>query len=347
MRKDSFLCSGKSCDGESNEKVKDEKQQRPEYPHSGMTLPTAAAAPVVDGMMLSMPDLPSLQSLVEVPSMMFWERVTACTVVIRASLMPNLSWITFASGAKQLVVQEAIETILQDKFVSLEMITKPWKREKWCSTDFPDWLLLLRHFNSLDACWNVGPYLKEVNDKDFIETATVQALVSISNSEFLNKFNAVHGFLSLETWHTDCPKNYAKPDGLEIYFDIPEVAKSNVTEFDVCVNIRGPEEYLPKFSQPNCVVSTNTNNKNKALAHLFTYGTCKTGAVAKLEFYPQNKENFANYLSQSEKDRIYIHLIWTSYFLLFLLLGIVVYGTLQTEHIFDKYLHKFVPQRQY
>ena len=36
--------------------------------------------------------------------------MTACTVVISPSSIPQLSLITFATGARQLVVQEALET---------------------------------------------------------------------------------------------------------------------------------------------------------------------------------------------------------------------------------------------
>uniref|UniRef100_A0A914MRE5 Candidate secreted effector n=1 Tax=Meloidogyne incognita TaxID=6306 RepID=A0A914MRE5_MELIC len=38
----------------------------------------------------------------------FCVAVTACTVVIKPSIMPNSSLITFARGARQLVVQEAL-----------------------------------------------------------------------------------------------------------------------------------------------------------------------------------------------------------------------------------------------
>src|ERR1700712_1454257 len=76
---------------------------------SGMTTPTALAAPVDDGMMFSRMPRPPRQSLLLGPSTVFWVAVVACTVVIRPRLMPHLSWITLASGARQLVVHEAFE----------------------------------------------------------------------------------------------------------------------------------------------------------------------------------------------------------------------------------------------
>merc|ERR1719181_507670 len=55
---------------------------------------------------------PPRQSLPEGPSTVFCVAVVACTVVMRPSLMPYVSWITLASGPRQLVVQEAFERTL-------------------------------------------------------------------------------------------------------------------------------------------------------------------------------------------------------------------------------------------
>src|SRR5207248_9789576 len=76
---------------------------------SGMTTPTAFAAPVDDGMMFSRMPRPPRQSLLLGPSTVFCVAVVACTVVIRPRLMPHLSLTTLASGARQLVVHEALE----------------------------------------------------------------------------------------------------------------------------------------------------------------------------------------------------------------------------------------------
>src|SRR5215469_18295825 len=77
---------------------------------SGMTLPTALAAPVLEGMILLPAARPARQSLFEGPSTVFWVAVMAWTVVIRPSTIPNLSCTTLARGARQPVVQEALET---------------------------------------------------------------------------------------------------------------------------------------------------------------------------------------------------------------------------------------------
>lgn len=80
---------------------------------SGMTNPTAFAAPVDDGMMLADAALPALQSLppFDGPSTTNYVAVEACTVVIRPSTIPKLSFTTLATGAKQFVVHEAFETM--------------------------------------------------------------------------------------------------------------------------------------------------------------------------------------------------------------------------------------------
>ena len=55
--------------------------------------------------------LPPLQSFLDAPSTVFCVAVIECTVVINPSFIPNLSFITFASGAKQFVVQDAFDII--------------------------------------------------------------------------------------------------------------------------------------------------------------------------------------------------------------------------------------------
>mmetsp|Transcript_13987 Transcript_13987/g.19077 ORF Transcript_13987/g.19077 Transcript_13987/m.19077 type:complete len:94 (-) Transcript_13987:57-338(-) len=78
----------------------------------GITFPTAFAAPVVAGMMFWDAHRPARQSLPprDGPSTDSWFAVIACTVVISPSAIPNLSCTTFANGARQFVVHDALET---------------------------------------------------------------------------------------------------------------------------------------------------------------------------------------------------------------------------------------------
>merc|ERR1712045_349923 len=82
----------------------------------GRTLPTALAAPVEEGMMFCEAQRPPRQSLPprEGPSTVSCVAVMAWTVVIRPSTIPNLSWTTLVKGARQLVVQEALETTVSE-----------------------------------------------------------------------------------------------------------------------------------------------------------------------------------------------------------------------------------------
>mmetsp|Transcript_115176 Transcript_115176/g.204144 ORF Transcript_115176/g.204144 Transcript_115176/m.204144 type:complete len:267 (+) Transcript_115176:79-879(+) len=82
---------------------------------SGITLPTALAAPVDEGMMFSEAARPPRQSFPPRlgPSTVSCVAVMACTVVIRPSTRPKLSCTIFVRGARQLVVQEAFETTVK------------------------------------------------------------------------------------------------------------------------------------------------------------------------------------------------------------------------------------------
>merc|ERR1719221_1708813 len=75
-----------------------------------MTLATALAAPVDEGMMLPEAQRPPRQSLLDEASTTFCVAVMACTVVMRPSSMPNLSLMALTMGARPLVVQDAQET---------------------------------------------------------------------------------------------------------------------------------------------------------------------------------------------------------------------------------------------
>merc|ERR1719324_859423 len=79
---------------------------------AGKHLPTALAAPVDEGMMFCDAHRPPRQSLPPRlgPSTVSCVAVMAWTVVMRPSLMPKFSCTTFANGAKQFVVHEALET---------------------------------------------------------------------------------------------------------------------------------------------------------------------------------------------------------------------------------------------
>src|SRR5688572_32125871 len=80
--------------------------------NSGNTSATALAAPVLDGMTFWYALRPPRQSFLLGPSCVGCVAVTAWIVAIRPSVSVQLSLMTFATGARQFVVQEALETIL-------------------------------------------------------------------------------------------------------------------------------------------------------------------------------------------------------------------------------------------
>ncbi|MNG41921.1 hypothetical protein D3C84_1314380 [compost metagenome] len=54
----------------------------------------------------------------EGPSTVFCVAVAACTVVMRPRLMPKLSLSTLATGARQLVVQDAADTMASPAYLA-------------------------------------------------------------------------------------------------------------------------------------------------------------------------------------------------------------------------------------
>ena len=87
---------------------------------SGMALPTALAAPVVEGIMLLNTERPVRRSRLPArESTAFCLAVAECMVDISPRSMPKRSFTTLARGAKQLVVQEAAEmTVLAGSYSS-------------------------------------------------------------------------------------------------------------------------------------------------------------------------------------------------------------------------------------
>src|SRR6185436_20253767 len=75
---------------------------------SGSTRATALAAPVEVGIIERAAARERLKSLCG-RSSNCWSFVYEWMVVICADRIPNFSWITFATGARQLVVHEALE----------------------------------------------------------------------------------------------------------------------------------------------------------------------------------------------------------------------------------------------
>ena len=61
---------------------------------------------------------PPRQSLTDGPSTTCWVAVTACTVDMRPLVISYLLWMILARGARQLVVHEALETMVSPAYFS-------------------------------------------------------------------------------------------------------------------------------------------------------------------------------------------------------------------------------------
>merc|ERR1711874_639485 len=88
---------------------------------AGSTLPTALAAPVDEGMMFCEAQRPPRQSLPPRlgPSTVSCVAVMACTVVMRPSTMPKFWSTTLVKGARQFVVQDALDTTVSEALYSV------------------------------------------------------------------------------------------------------------------------------------------------------------------------------------------------------------------------------------
>ena len=96
--------------------------------NSGSTLETAFAAPVVVGMTFPSTALPARRSRLLYPSSTCCDRVEAWTVVMRAWIIPNLSFKSFAKGARQLVVQLAHDTTVGGLSVGYCAVLTPYTK---------------------------------------------------------------------------------------------------------------------------------------------------------------------------------------------------------------------------
>merc|ERR1712127_332811 len=95
----------------------------------GMTLVTALAAPVDEGMMLPEAARPPRQSLRLEESTTAWVAVMAWTVVISASVISNSSWMALTMGGSPLVVHDAQEMKFSEPSYSsaLTPMTMVWE----------------------------------------------------------------------------------------------------------------------------------------------------------------------------------------------------------------------------
>ncbi|KAG5867622.1 hypothetical protein JTB14_037628 [Gonioctena quinquepunctata] len=205
-----------------------------------------------------------------------------------------------------------------------------------------DWNHLLKYLKQLDICISNQNGRVDESNNYFTGIVTVETLVNIDLLKFQN-YTEARGFLSLDGWHTTCPKNTPKPNSLEIYFELPNKVE-NDTNGNVCISIKGPAEYLPKFSEQICAVKeSKTKDKvgyiTSTVRAKYTDNFCQDGISTTIDFL-QTKHTMINFLGNGERSLIYIHLLWTSFILIFVILAIIIYGVFQSDTKLDKYIDK-------
>jgi len=210
-----------------------------------------------------------------------------------------------------------------------------------------DWIKMLKHFNSLVTCVNLSTWTTEINNRekteDFTNGIAVFTTFSVENITVLKPYAKVYGFLSLEGWYsTACQNPEKQAKVVEISFDVPPQAAKENTSVDICVTIKGPAEYLPFLKEPLCKPAGKAQNSKAKIGFLSskfpgTYDAefCAKGDIAKFEF-DLTMPQVENYLNDDVRTQIYIHLMWCSYFLVFVIFCILIYSIFKKSEYLEK-----------
>lgn len=206
-----------------------------------------------------------------------------------------------------------------------------------------DWISMLKHFNKLENCINYSTWTKKDNIKKNEEQLKNELIVftkvTFEDVNSLRPFSKINGALSLQDWFsTTCQDQEKLPKTVEIFFDVPPAVKTTNGSLDVCVTIKGPAELLPVLKEPGCkpepAPALSQGGKNSEDLHGLISSTlprlagskfCTDGKQTKLRF-DVNQPDVKNYLSDNVRTEIYIHLMWCSYFLVFLIFCSLLYA---------------------
>ncbi|XP_019769877.1 uncharacterized protein LOC109544240 isoform X2 [Dendroctonus ponderosae] len=204
-----------------------------------------------------------------------------------------------------------------------------------------DWLEMIKQFNKLDICINTGTWTNEIQTLEENEQITDEISVftqaSIADSNIIQSWSQVDGFLTMQGWLPISCQDAATPiKNVEIQFDVPSLPTTrNTSAVDICVTIRGPAGYLPYFSKPLCTPEKSTESSKRPkgfltskLSKVYDPQFCNKGDVTNMVFQP-TKSRVDNYLSDDVKTQIYVHLVWCSYFLVFVIFSIILYAILK------------------
>ncbi|XP_044260839.1 uncharacterized protein LOC123008874 [Tribolium madens] len=170
-----------------------------------------------------------------------------------------------------------------------------------------NWKSLNQHLNNLDLYFTdekiVKPYIEEVN---------LVTLISVNLTDFKN-ITKVKAYYKLTDWQPICYNNYNKNAIITLDFLV-------TNETQVCALIKGPKHYLPEKLSQSCDLSDLSQGYNTSV--LYSHPNFNSnGSRIKLTF-DQNVK-FEAYLSQSDRNLIYVRLVWCSYILLMFVLVVL------------------------
>jgi len=212
-----------------------------------------------------------------------------------------------------------------------------------------DWRSMLKHFNQLDSCINFSTWNDKVNirvEKENFKTGVeVTAKVTVDDVNSLRPFTHIYGVLSLQGWHsTTCEHSDQQPKNVHISFIVPSLPNTLNGSIELCATIKGPAQFLPLLKTEKCHSSNSQNDQNKKsdkgflitrLSKLGDQQFCTDGKEAKL-YFDLDQSEVLNYLSDDVRTQIYIHLMWCSYFFVFIVFCILMYAILKKSEYLER-----------
>ncbi|KYB26970.1 hypothetical protein TcasGA2_TC033409 [Tribolium castaneum] len=172
-----------------------------------------------------------------------------------------------------------------------------------------NWKSLTQHLNNLDLY-----FADEKIVKPYIEEISLVTLISVNPSDFKN-FTKVKAYYKLSDWQPFCYNNHNKNALITVDFLV-------TNETQVCARIKGPKQYLPEKLSQSCDPS---NNQDYNTSLLYSHPNFNSNeSPVKLTFDKNAK--FEAYLSQSDRNLIYVHLVWCSYILMMFVLVVLFYA---------------------
>ncbi|XP_030759688.1 transmembrane protein 248-like [Sitophilus oryzae] len=209
-----------------------------------------------------------------------------------------------------------------------------------------DWINMVKHFNKVDICISPIKGENETNPikeggSDTEDQISVFTSVEIIEFDVFNSFSEVYGFLTLDDWYSVSCQDSKQPKNMTILFSIPEFKSVDGSQ-NLCVTVKGPAQYLPYFKKSACTPQ-NSSNQNKGNIGFLSSKLpknsnqlfCEDGKIAKIVFDLQHEE-ISNYLSDDVRTQIYLHLVWCTYFLIFVIFIFLLYILIKKSDYLEK-----------